>query len=336
MRCSLGSYQPLAITALLSVLLLVLGTTGYMLIEGWGLIDALYMTVITLATVGYGEVHEISQTGRVFTVILIVLGVGFFLYVIGNVIQFLVEGRIRIILGRRKLDKQINELKNHYIICGYGRIGRVLCRYLFQRNLDVVVIEKDQERIPILDEDDTLYVLGEATDEANLLRAGIDRAKALITALGTDAENVFLLLTARQLNPELYVVARASQNVTKKTLTAAGANMVVSPYDVGARRMAHAILRPSVIDFLELAFADESTDINIEEIPVSASSKLIDMTLKDSGIRQNFNLIIIAAKKADGSMLFNPLAESKIVADDTLIAVGERKNLAKLEKILNP
>jgi voltage-gated potassium channel len=307
-----------------------------MLIEGWGLIDALYMTVITLATVGYGEVHEISQTGRVFTVILIVLGVGFFLYVIGNVIQFLVEGRIRIILGRRKLDKQINELKNHYIICGYGRIGRVLCRYLFQRNLDVVVIEKDQERIPILDEDDTLYVLGEATDEANLLRAGIDRAKALITALGTDAENVFLLLTARQLNPELYVVARASQNVTKKTLTAAGANMVVSPYDVGARRMAHAILRPSVIDFLELAFADESTDINIEEIPVSASSKLIDMTLKDSGIRQNFNLIIIAAKKADGSMLFNPLAESKIVADDTLIAVGERKNLAKLEKILNP
>lgn len=328
--------NPLAITALLSVLLLVLGTTGYMLIEGWGLIDALYMTVITLATVGYGEVHEISQTGRVFTVILIVLGVGFFLYVIGNVIQFLVEGRIRIILGRRKLDKQINELKNHYIICGYGRIGRVLCRYLFQRNLDVVVIEKDQERIPILDEDDTLYVLGEATDEANLLRAGIDRAKALITALGTDAENVFLLLTARQLNPELYVVARASQNVTKKTLTAAGANMVVSPYDVGARRMAHAILRPSVIDFLELAFADESTDINIEEIPVSASSKLIDMTLKDSGIRQNFNLIIIAAKKADGSMLFNPLAESKIVADDTLIAVGERKNLAKLEKILNP
>jgi voltage-gated potassium channel len=307
-----------------------------MLIEGWGLIDSLYMTVITLATVGYGEVHEVSQPGRLFTVILIVLGVGFFLYVVGNIIQFLVEGRIRIILGRRKLDKQINELKNHYIICGYGRIGRVLCRYLFQRNLDVVVIEKDQERISILDQDDILYVVGEATDEANLAKAGIDRAKGLITALGTDAENVFLLLTARQLNPELYVVARASQNVTKKTLTAAGANMVVSPYDVGARRMAHAILRPSVIDFLELAFADESTDINIEEIPVSASSKLIDRTLKDSGIRQDFNLIILAAKKADGSMLFNPTAESKIALDDTLIAVGERKNLAKLEKILNP
>jgi voltage-gated potassium channel len=307
-----------------------------MLIEGWGLIDSLYMTVITLATVGYGEVHEVSQPGRVFTVILIVLGVGFFLYVVGNIIQFLVEGRMRIILGRRKLDKQISEEKDHYIICGYGRIGRVLCRYLRQRNLDVVVIEKDRERISILDEDQVLYVVGEATNEANLVRAGIDRAKGLVTALGTDAENVFLLLTARQLNPDLYVVARASQNVTKKTLTAAGANMVVSPYDVGARRMAHAILRPSVIDFLELAFADESTDINIEEIPVSASTKLINRTLKDSGIRQDFNLIILATKKSDGSMLFNPTAESKIAPDDTLIAVGERKNLAKLEKILNP
>lgn len=328
--------SPLAITALLSVLLLVLGTSGYMLIEGWGLIDSLYMTVITLATVGYGEVHEVSQSGRLFTVILIILGVGFFLYVIGNVIQFLVEGRIRVILGRRKLDKQISDLKNHYVICGYGRIGRVLSRYLVQKNLGVLVIEKAPERIPILDEDDILYVVGEATDEANLVRAGIDRAKGLIAVLGTDAENVFLLLTARRLNPELYIVARASQNSAKNALYTAGANIVVSPYDIGARRMAHAILRPSVIRFLELAFADERTDIHIEEIPVSASSKLIDVTLKDSGIRQNFNLIIIAVKKADGSMHFNPLAETKIAADDTLIAVGGQKNLMEMEKILNP
>ena len=320
----------LTMTAILSVLLLALGIIGYMLIEGWGLIDSLYMTVITLATVGYGEVHEVSQLGRVFTVILIVLGVGFFLYVVGNIIQFLVEGRMRIILGRRKLDKQINDLKNHYIVCGYGRIGRVLCRYLRQRNLDVVVIEKNQERIPILDEEDILYVIGEATDEVNLRKAGVDRAKGLVTALGTDAENVFLLLTAKQLNPLLYVVARASQNVTKKTLTAAGADMVVSPYDVGARRMAHAILRPSMIDFLELAFADESTDINIEEIEVSASSKLIETTLKDSGIRQDFNLIILAVKRADGTVLFNPLAETEIAAEDTLITVGKHKDLVEL------
>jgi voltage-gated potassium channel len=318
------------------VLLLALGTVGYMVIEGWGLMDSLYMSVITLATVGYGEVHEVSQPGRLFTVILIVLGVGFFLYVIGNIIQFLVEGRLRIILGRRKLDKQLGEEKDHYIICGYGRIGRVLCKFLREKHLEVVVIESDPDRIPILDEDDILYVSGNATDEVNLRKAGIERAKGLVTALGTDAENVFLLLTAKQLNPQLYTVARASQNVTKNTLSAAGANMVVSPYDVGARRMAHAILRPSVIDFLELAFTDEGTDINIEEIPVNASSRLIDRTLQESGIRRNFNLIIIAVKKADGSMFFNPLAETKIEADDTLITVGEHKNMTQLVKILNP
>ena len=304
------------ITALLSLLLLALGTVGYMLIEGWGFLDSLYMCVITLTTVGYGEVHEVSQLGRIFTVILIILGVGFFLYVIGNIIQFLVEGRLRIILGRRKLDKQISAEKDHYIICGYGRIGRVLCGYLLEKHLDVVVIERDRDRIPILDEDDVIYVIGEATDESNLRKAGIERAKGLVTALGTDAENVFLLLTAKRLNPKLYTVARASQNVTKKTLAAAGANIVVSPYDIGARRMAHAILRPSVIDFLELAFADEGTDINIEEIPVKSPSKLIGETLQNSGIRQKFNLIIITIKRADGSMLFNPSADTQIETDD--------------------
>jgi voltage-gated potassium channel len=307
-----------------------------MLIEGWGVIDALYMTVITLATVGYGEVHEISQAGRIFTVVLIILGVGFFLYVIGNVIQFLVEGRIRVILGRRKLDKQISQVKEHYVICGYGRIGRVLCEYLTQKHLDVVVIEKDQERTPLMDQDNILYVVGEATDEVSLLKAGIERAKGVVTALGTDAENVFLLLTARRLNPELYVVARASQDSAKNTLYMAGANVVVSPYDVGARRIAHAILRPSVIQFLELAFADERTDISVEEIPVKASSSLVGKPLQDSGIRQNLDVIVIAMKKTSGSMLFNPSAETKIGAEDILIVVGKNKSLLKLERILNP
>ena len=326
----------LIIMVLLSALLLTFGTAGYMLIEDWSLIDALYMTVITLATVGYGEVHVTSAAGRIFTIVLIILGVGFCLYVVGNVVQFLVEGRIRLILGRRKLDKQISQLKDHYIVCGYGRMGRGLGRYLSQKQLNFAVIEENPDRTPAMDKDGILYVVGDSTSEASLTTAGIDRASTLMAVLGTDAANVFLVLTARRRNREIFIVARANENETIDTLYAAGANVVVSPYEIGARRMAHAILRPTVIHFLELAFADESTDIEMEEIPVNTRSNLVDMTLQESGIRQNLNLIIIAMKKTDGSMLFNPLAGSRIEAGDTVVAVGEDQNLIKLEKILNP
>ena len=326
----------LIIVVLLSVLLVALGTVGYMLIENWSMLDSLYMTVITLSTIGYGEVHAVSQTGRIFTLVLIFLGVGFFLYVIGNVVQFLVEGRIRLILGRLKLDKQISQLNNHYIVCGYGRMGRALCRYLTQKNLEFVAIEKNADRIPVMNQDGILYISGEATAEENLLKAGLKRASNLITALGTDADNVFLVLLAKGLNPNLYVVARASQNASKAPLYTAGADIVVSPFDVGARRMAHAVLRPNVIRFLELAFADESTDIHIEEVAVSESSTLVDVSLQESGIRQNYDLIILSIVNQDGTMVFNPSATTRISAGGSVIAVGSSKNLMKLEEILNP
>ena len=326
----------LIIVVLLSVLLVALGTVGYMLIENWSMLDSLYMTVITLSTIGYGEVHAVSQTGRIFTLVLIFLGVGFFLYVIGNVVQFLVEGRIRLILGRLKLDKKIGQLNNHYIVCGYGRMGRALCRYLTQKNLEFVAIEKNADRIPVMNQDGILYISGEATAEENLLKAGLKRASNLITALGTDADNVFLVLLAKGLNPNLYVVARASQNASKMPLYTAGADIVVSPFDVGARRMAHAVLRPNVIRFLELAFADESTDIHIEEITVSESSTLVDVSLQESGIRQNYDLIILSIVNQDGTMVFNPSATTRISAGGSVIAVGSSENLMKLEEILNP
>ena len=294
------------------------------------------MTVITLSTIGYGEVNPVSQIGRIFTLILIVMGVGFFLYVIGNVVQFLVEGRIRLVLGRHKLDKQISQLNNHYIVCGYGRMGRAFCRYLIQKGLKFVVLEKNADRIPIMNTDHILYLAGEATIEENLLKAGIKRASNLIATLGTDADNVFLVLLAKGLNPELYVVARASQNASKRPLNTAGADVVVSPFDIGARRMAHAILRPNVIRFLEFAFTDESTDIHIEEFPVAESSKLVNVTLRESGIRQNHNLIILSIIKKDGEMVFNPSADTTIGAGEKVIAVGSIKDLKKLETILNP
>ena len=321
-------------TVFLTLVLVIVGTSGYMLIERWAFEDALYMTIITLATVGYGEVHQVSGSGRIFTIILIVLGVGYFMYVVGLLVQFLVEDRIRVILGRRKLDHQIAKLKNHYIICGYGRIGRVLTRYLTERYLNVVVIEKKAGRKSVMDEDGVLYLIGEATDEKLLIKAGIKNAKGLVTAVATDADNVFLTLIAKQLNPDLFIVARAIQNTAKRTIQAAGAAKVISPYDLGARRMAHAILRPTVIRFLELAFTDESTDIVMEELNVRSTSRLRNVALKDSGIRQELDLIILTIMKADGTLLFNPKADTCIETDDTLVVVGQAKSVHRLERML--
>lgn len=326
----------LIISVVLFFGLLALGVSGYMVIEGWPFMDALYMTVITIATVGYGEVHKVSAAGQIFTVLLIFLGVGFFLYVVGNAVQFLVEGRIRHVLGRRILDKQINKLKDHFIVCGYGRMGRALCSYLTQKNLNVVVIEQNTKRVPVMDEDGILYLVGEATDEAILIKAGIKSARGIISVLGTDADNVFLVLITKGLNPELFIMARANQNATEKTLYTAGANKVVSPYALGARRMAHAILRPTVIHFLELAFSDESANIHLEEFPVSASSRLINVPLQESRLRQELNLIIISIRKADGTMRFNPKASYRFEAGDTVVAVGQDKDLMQMASILNP
>ncbi len=312
------------------------GVLGYILLEGWNLIDAIYMTAITLSTVGFSEVHSLSDGGRIFTVFLVVIGVGFSVYVAGAIVQFMVEGRIRTILGRRRLDRKLNRMKDHYIVCGYGRIGRVLCRELEGNPIDLVVVDNNPEIIPIMDQDNMLYVAGDATDEDNLIKAGIERAKGLVAALGSDAENVFLVLTARQLKPKLFIVARAGEVKSKDKLRAAGANKVESPYEMGAASMAQRIIRPAVTSFLDLAFAQKRTDIQMEEIPVGSDSKLIDVMLKDSGIRQRFNLIIIAIKKDDDNMLFNPSFESRIQKGDTVIAVGDIKNLRHLEKELNP
>lgn len=330
-----SSGKKLLFSLILGLLIFIVATTGYMVLESWDLLDAVYMTVTTLSTVGYGEVHEMSPTGRVYTVFLVLFGTAFFLYVAGSVVQFMVEGRIRTILGRKRLDKRIDHLKDHYIVCGYGRIGKVLCKNLKREPIDLVVIDNNQELFSFIEEKDFFYLMGDATDEAMLLKAGIKKAKGLIAVLGTDADNVFLVLTARQLNPDIFIMARAGQESSKSRLAAAGADKVESPYEVGAVSMAQRIIRPTVTSFLDVAFTYKRKDIQMEEIAISFSSKLENVSLKDSGIRQDFNLIIIAIKKPDGNMIFNPSFETVIKGGDTVIAVGEEQNLQKLEKILN-
>jgi len=319
---------------LLSLLVISFGTLGYMLIEKWSFIEALYMTLITITTVGFGEIHPLSAPGRIFTSLLIITGVGTFLYVAGYIVQFLVEGKIREIMGRRKLDKTIKRLKHHYIVCGYGRIGRVLVANLRKNPIDIVVIDKNPELIPIMDQDGVLYIPANATDAQVLLEAGIQHAKTLVSALGTDTDNVFVTLTARQLNQHLYIMARASQEAVKSTLIAAGADKVESPYDIGAVSMAMRVMRPTVTSFLDLVLTRKNRNIEMEEIPVAASSALCGQTLMESQIRQKFNIIIIAIKKRDDTMIFNPSSMEIIRENDTMIVVGDTDNLAAFSHTL--
>lgn len=326
----------LIISVILLLGMIILGSMGYMVIEGWNALDSFFMTVITLTTVGYSEGPGLTVAGRLYTIFLIVVGVGFCLYVVGALVQFMVEGRIREILGRRRLKREINHLRNHYIVCGYGRIGQVICDRLSEKPFDIVVVENNPDLIPIIEDHQLLYVNGEAGDESTLLKAGIEKARGIVALLPTDADNVFLVLTARQLNPNLMIIARAEDKKSASKLLAAGANRVELPYEIGATSIAQRILRPTVTNFLDLAFTNSRQDIKMEEIPIAENSPLADIILRDSGIRQKYNLIIIAIKKSDGGMIFNPSFETKLKAGDTVIAVGEGDNLLKLEDVLNP
>ena len=326
----------LVIGLLVFVLMVLGGATGYRVIEGWSFADGLYMTVITLSTVGYGEVQRLSANGRMFTMVLILLGVAFVFYLGGSLIRFMVEGRIREILGRRKLERKVRTQKNHYIICGYGRVGSSVCESLLSKGLDIVVIERDPGRVEKLSEQNILHLAGEATDEESLIGAGVERARGLVAALKTDSDNVYVTLSARQLNPGMFIMARAGEEQAEKKMLAAGANKVVCPYRMGAHRMAQTILTPTVTDFLELTLVEANRDIQMEEMPVYPSSRLINVALQDSGIRQELDLIIVAVKKAEGDMLFNPSSQTQLQAGDTVITIGATENLQQLRRLLNP
>ncbi|MBW2092802.1 MAG: NAD-binding protein, partial [Deltaproteobacteria bacterium] len=318
-----SSRRNLVVSICLCVVILLCGMVGYALIEGWDLLDALYMTIITVATIGYGEIRPLSPAGRVFTIFLILFGVGNVAYLISQLTRTMVEGSLRRVMGRRKLERQIKAIKDHYIICGYGRIGRVIAQEVKAKKLPLVVIEHKQEIIDQIEQDGHLYITGEATDDANLIQAGIERARGLVAVVSSDADNVYIVLTARAMNENLYIVARASEEKSVSKLERAGADKVVSPYNIGARNMAQTLLRPTVSDFIETTVHGRG-DLNLamEEILVTPQAKLKDITLKDSNIRQDLGLIVIAIKKADGDMIFNPWAHERFEIGDTLIAVG--------------
>jgi len=294
------------------------------------------MTIITLSTVGYGEVREIGPGGRVFTVLLIVFGLFTITYIVGLVAETLVAGEIRSVLGRRKVSKKIKSLRDHYIICGYGRIGSIICKGLTRKAIPLMVIEKDEHVQEELEQDEILYLQGDATHEETLLEAGIEKAKGLVSVVSSDAENVYICLTARGLSPRLYILSRAEDEASERKLLRAGANKVILPYILGGRRMVQAIIRPTVSDFLESAVHDQSFELAIEEITVGEDSRLANQSLVDSGIRQEMDVIIIGIKQKAGTMIFNPSSQTKIQPDDILIAMGRNKDLESLRRVLTP
>ena len=307
----------------------IAGSAGYMLIEGWNCLDSLYMTVITIASVGYKEIHDLSPNGRIFTIILIISGVGSVTYALTTIAKIVVEGEIQEIFGRKRLEKKIKELKNHYIVCGYGRMGRIICRELKEKDIKFVIIEKEPDTFESGEE--TLVLKGDATKDENLKEAGIEKAKGLISVLPTDAENLFVVLSARELNPKLFIVARAGEEGSEQKLLRAGADRVVSPYHIGGLRIAHTVLKPAVVDFIEFATKSGNIDLQMEEITVQNNSKLAGLTLDECGIGRDLGIIVVAIKNASGDMKFNPTFRTAIKAGDTLIALGEIPKLKTLE-----
>ena len=309
------------------------GTVGYSVIEQWGFFDSLYMTIITLTTVGYDEVHTLSREGKIFTIVLILSGVGAMLYALGVAARMLLEGKIREIFGRKKLSKTIEKLRNHYIICGYGRMGRIICKEMLSHGSPFVVIEKNPEVLTSMDKN-ILALQGDATQDSVLKNAIIDRALGLISVLSSDADNLYVVLSARGINSKLRIVARASEEGSEKKLLRAGADNVVSPYYLGGLRIAHTVLKPAVVDFLEFATRTENLELQIEEVKVKDDSRITGRSLDECGIRKELGIIIVAIKRESGEMEFSPTSTSVIKRGDTLVAMGETKRLKALEDLV--
>jgi voltage-gated potassium channel len=318
---------------LVVIAILAAGTLGYRLLEGWSWFDGLYMTVITLATIGYGETHPLSHGGRVFTVVLIVIGVAAFGFLISNLTQTLIETEIAAAMGRRRVFRDISRLKNHYILCGAGRVGTQIIEEFRKKGVEFVVIERSAEVAERLLTRGDLVLVGDATDEAVLTGALVREARGLITTASTDAENVYITLTARGLNASLYIVSRANDQAAERQLLRAGANKVVSPVLIGSHRMAQAALTPAVAAFLELTTMTETLDLHFEQVRIAPGSPLDNVKLKDSNIRSEHSVMIVAISDAAGEMHFNPDGERILLAGDLMIAIGTSAGLVKLAEI---
>jgi voltage-gated potassium channel len=327
--------RQLSISLMMLGVILVFGTIGFVTIDGANVLDALYMTVITITTVGYGEVVPLSGAGKLFTIVLIFMGAGFVLHIFTSITEAVVEGGLEDHFRRRKMKKRVAKLRDHYIVCGFGRIGRVICKILEQNGRDFVVIEKNTHKIQGIKDQGYLVLEGESAADQVLMDAGIVEARGLIAVVSADADTVYITLSARGIRPDIFIMARSSGEEGAETkLLRAGANKVLSPYFIGATRMAQQVIRPTVIDFIDLAVHGGELGLRMEEMAVSESSRYAGKTLMDSGIRKEHDLIVVAIKRYQGKMIFNPNPDTEINTSDILVVLGDQKDIKELEQEL--
>lgn len=326
----------LVILLVLPTSLILLGAVGFMAIEDWGFLDALYMSVITLTTVGYLEVHPLSDGGRVFTMGLLLVGVFTMFYAATELVRAVVSGEVKGDLGRRRMERMLAGMKDHVIVCGYGRMGRLVCAEFSAQGRGFVVVDRQADLLQGFALPHGVALAGDATADEVLKRAGVERARGLVTVAASDAENLFITMSARLLNDRLHIVARAEGEQAERKLLRAGATRVVSPYVIGGQRVAQALLRPTVIDFLELATRHDYLELHIEEVAIKPASPLVGAQVKDGRIRRELGIIILAIKKPDGHMAFNPEPEVTLEASDVLVAVGHTEQLERLVALASP
>jgi len=318
-----------ALALSLVVLMTVIGAIGYMLIEHWSVLDAFYMSVITISTVGFGEVKPLSPAGRLFTIGLIVTGVGSAIYLFSVIGELVVEGRLREFLGKSAMNRKIHNLQQHVIVCGYGRFGRAVVEELTHKAVPMVVIETDPAKQAELDAVGALHVLGSALEDAVLDDAGVSAARAIIVATGSDADNVYITLSAREKNPKILIYARGDSDAGLRRLKLAGADQVVAAYQWAGMRIAASIVRPSVVDFLQLSVPGRESEVDLEEIRVSPASPAAGMSIA-AVEQQNPRLRIVAMKRKDQPLEMIPAPETKIEPGDLLVVIGESESLKRL------
>lgn len=309
------------------------GTIGYMIIERWSAWDAFYMTMITVTTVGYREVHELSWAGQAFTSLLLVLGVGTAFYAFTLIATDIVESRLQPRKQEKRRARMIDSLSDHYILCGAGRIGLIIADEFRRQRVPFVVIDRDRAAVQsVLDRGD-LAVEADASREDVLKRLRIDSARGLIAALGSDAENVYAIMTARGLRPDLFIIARADSEDAERKLVRAGANRVVSPYQIGATQMAQTALRPAVVDFVELATSSENLELAMEQVRIGTQSDLSGRSIVEANLRQRFGVIVVGIQRETGRMEFNPAPDAVMRTGDQLVVLGPPEKLKGLEAV---